>query len=119
MTAGPSRLVARVKHVNERVQLTLGTAVSVIYIAAVSLVGIEVLAILLESSLMIPFAAPLAPLIVIALGTFAILRRRAIRRRAGRTIASNHVARGVRMRTRAASRAPRGAAGSELASRHP
>jgi hypothetical protein len=113
------RMLARIRHLNETVQVKLGTAVAVIYVAAVSLVGIEVLAILLESTLVIPFAAPLAPLIVIVLGTIALLRRRAIRRRAGRTVAPDHVARGSRVRTRTPSRAPRSSAGSELVSRHP
>ena len=114
-----SRGVARVRHANETVQVKLGTAVAVIYVAAISLVGIEVLAIILESTLLIPFAAPLAPLIVIVFGTIALLRRRAVRRDAGRTVAPGHVARGGRVRTRTASRAPRGVAGSELAPRHP
>lgn len=112
-------MLTRARRLNETLQVKLGTAVAVIYVAAVSLVGIEVLAILLESTLLIPFAAPLAPILVIVLGTIALLRRRAIRRRAGRTIAPDHVARGSRVRTRTASRAPRGLAGSELVSRHP
>ena len=109
----------RVRHANETVQVKLGTAVAVIYVAAVSLVGIEVLAIVLESTLIIPFAAPLAPIIIIVLGTIALLRRRAVRRQAGRTIAPDHVARGGRVRTRTASRAPRGVDGSDVVSRHP
>jgi hypothetical protein len=111
--------VDRARHVNETVQVKLGTAVAVIYVAAISLVGIEVLAVLLESTLLIPFAAPLAPIVVIVLGTVALLRRRAVRRDAGRTVAPGHVAHGSRVRTRTASRAPRGVAGSELAPRHP
>lgn len=103
----------------ERAYLRLGTAASVIYVAAISLVGIEVLAILLESTLLIPFAAPLAPIIVIVLGTVALLRRRAVRRNAGRTVAPDHVARGSRARIHAVSRAPRGATGRGLTSRHP
>lgn len=114
-----SRGVARIRHANETVQVKLGTAVAVIYVAAISLVGIEVLAIILESTLLIPFAAPLAPLIVIVFGTIALLRRRAVRRDAGRTVAPGHVAHGGRVRTRTPSRAPRGTTGSELASRHP
>ena len=113
------RAVTRIGSLWETVQLKLGTAITVLYIAAISLVGIEVLAILVETSLFLPFAAPLAPLIVIVIGTIALLRRRAIRRRAGATVRSSHVARGARVRTRTASRAPRGVAGSELASRHP
>lgn len=113
------KVIAVVRRANDTAQLKLGTAVSVLYIAAVSLVGIEVLAILLESTLLIPFAAPLAPLLIIVLGTIAVLRRRAVRRRAGRTVALGHVARGSRVHTRAVSRAPRNAAGSELVSRHP
>ncbi len=109
----------RVRSANETLQVKLGTAVAVIYVAAISLVGIEVLAIILESTLLIPFAAPLAPLLIIVFGTIALLRRRAVRRRAGRTVAPGHVAQGARVRTRTASRAPRNAAGSELVSRHP
>jgi hypothetical protein len=119
MTGRVSGVVARVRHVNETVQVTLGTAVAVLYAAAISLVGIEVMAILLESTLIIPFAAPLAPVIVIVLGTIAVIRRRAVRRQAGRTVAPGHVARGSRVRTRMPSRAPRNGAGSELVSRHP
>ena len=115
----PSSVVERVRHANETVQVTLGTAVAVIYVAAISLVGIEVLAILLESTLILPFAAPLAPLIIIVLGTIALLRRRAVRRQAGRTVAPDHVARGARLRTRMPSSSPRNGAHSELVSRHP
>jgi hypothetical protein len=100
------RSVARVRRAHETAQVKLGTAVAVIYVAAISLVGIEVLAILLESTLLIPFAAPLAPLIVIVFGTIALLRRRAVRRDAGRTVAPGHVARGGRVRTRAAATRP-------------
>lgn len=119
VTSRVSGAVDRVRLVNETMQVKLGTAVAVIYVAAISLVGIEVLAILLESSLLIPFAAPLAPLLIIVFGTIALLRRRAVRRRAGRTVAPGHVAHGARVRTRTASRAPRNSAGSELVSRHP
>jgi hypothetical protein len=94
------RIGARMGSLWERVQLTLGTAVSVLYVAAISLVGIEVMAILLETSLFVPLAAPVAPLVVIVIGTVALLRRRAIRRSAGTTIAPDHVARGARIRTR-------------------
>jgi hypothetical protein len=84
----------------DTIQLKLGTAITVLYVAAISLVGIEVMAILIETSLFVPIAAPLAPVIVIVLGTVALLRRRAIRRSAGHTIAPDHVARGARVRTR-------------------
>jgi len=94
------RVVARVRTANEVVQVKLGTAVAVIYVAAISLVGIEVLAIILESTLLIPFAAPLAPLIVIVFGAIALVRRRAVRRDAGRTVAPGHVAHGSRIGSR-------------------
>lgn len=113
------KMLARMRRVNERVQVRLGTAVAVVYVAAISLVGIEMLAILLESTLIVPFAAPLAPLLIIVLGTIALLRRRAIRRSAGHTVAPDHLAHGSRVRTRTPSRAPRNGAGGELVSRHP
>lgn len=107
----------RIRRTTESVQVRLGTAVAVMYVAAVSLVGIEVLAILLESTLL--FAVPLAPVLVIVLGTIALQRRRAARRSAGRTVAPGHVAQGSRVRTGIPGRAPRNRAGSELVSRHP
>lgn len=113
------RAATRIGSLWEMVQLKLGTAITVLYIAAVSLVGIEVLAILVETSLFLPFAAPIAPLIVIVIGTIALLRRRAIRRRAGATVRSSHVARGTRLRTRTVSRAPRNSLSADAASRHP
>ena len=119
MSGRGSGVMERVRHANETVQVTLGSAVAVVYVAAISLVGIEVLAILLESTLILPFAAPLAPLLILVLGTIALLRRRAVRRQAGRTVAPDHVARGARLRTRMPSRAPRNGAHSELVSRHP
>jgi hypothetical protein len=113
------RLGSRLASLWETIQLKLGTAITVLYIAAISLVGVEVLAIMVETSLFLPFAAPIAPLIVIVIGTIALLRRRAIRRRAGTTVRSSHVARGARLRTRAASRAPRNSLSADAASRHP
>jgi hypothetical protein len=103
----------------DTIQLRLGTAITVLYVAAISLVGIEVMAILIETSLFLPIAAPVAPLVVIVIGTIALLRRRAIRRSAGTTIAPDHVARGARIRSRIASRAPRGASSAGAAPRHP
>ncbi len=104
---------------SDTIQVRLGTAVAVLYVAAISLVGVEVVALLLESTLILPTLAPLAPLIIFALGGFALWRRRVMRRRAGSTAASDHVARGSRVRTRTPSRAPRNSAANDFVSRHP
>jgi len=104
---------------SETIQVRLGTAVGVLYVAAISLVGIEVIALLLESTLILPTLAPVAPLIIFGLGAFAILRRRRFRRSAGSTVASDHLARGARVRTRNPSRAPRNGSSADLVSRHP
>ncbi|HEY4153374.1 MAG TPA: hypothetical protein VGM38_08640 [Pseudolysinimonas sp.] len=104
---------------SDAIQVRLGTAVAVLYVAAISLVGVEVVALLLESTLILPTLAPLAPLIIFALGAFALLRRRRIRRSAGATVALDHVARGARVRTRTPSRAPRNGPAADLVSRHP
>ena len=109
----------RLRRVSEAVQVRLGTAVAVLYVAAISLVGIEVIALLLESTLVLPTLAPIAPLLIMGIGAFAVLRRRRIRRSAGATVAPDHVAHGARVRTRTPSRAPRNAPSAELASRHP
>jgi hypothetical protein len=104
---------------SDTIQVRLGTAVAVLYVAAISLVGVEVIALLLESTLILPTLAPIAPLLILGLGAFGILRRRRIRRSAGATVASDHVARGARVRTRTPSRAPRNGSSADLVSRHP
>ncbi len=109
----------RLRRISEALQVRLGTAVAVLYVAAISLVGVEVVALLLESTLILPTLAPLAPLVIFALGGIALWRRHVMRRRAGNTVAPDHVARGSRVRTRTVSRAPRNAAADELVSRHP
>lgn len=107
------------RRMSETVQLRLGTAVAVLYVAAISLVGVEVVALLLESTLILPTLAPIAPLVILGIGGFAVLRRRRIRRSAGATVAPDHVARGARVRTRIPSRAPRNGSVADLVSRHP
>ncbi len=109
----------RLRRMSETVQVRLGTAVAVLYVAAISLVGVEVVAVLLESAFIVPAIAPIAPPIIFALGGIALWRRHVMRRRAGNTVAPDHVARGSRVRTRTASRAPRNNAANELVSRHP
>ena len=109
---------------SETLQVRVGSTLTVLYLAAISLVGVEVVALLLESTLILPTLAPLAPLIIFALGGIALWRRRVMRRRAGHTVAPDHVprarrARSNRIRTRTASRAPRNGAADELVSRHP
>lgn len=109
----------RLRRMSEAVQVRLGTAVAMLYVAAISLVGVEVIALLLESTLILPTFAPLAPLIILGIGGFALWRRYRIRRSAGATVAADHVARGARVRTRTPSRAPRNGASADLVSRHP
>ncbi len=109
----------RLRRMSETIQVRLGTAVAVLYVAAISLVGVEVVALLLESTLILPTLAPLAPLIIFALGGIALWRRHVMRRRAGSTATSDHVARGARVRTRTPSRAPRNGSSADLVSRHP
>jgi hypothetical protein len=109
----------RLRQLSEALQVRLGTAVAVLYVAAISLVGIEVVTLLLESTMILPTLAPIAPLIIFGLGAFALLRRRQLRRAAGATVAADHVARGARVRTRTASRAPRNGSATDLVSRHP
>ena len=109
----------RLRRMSETIQVRLGTAVAVLYVAAISLVGVEVVALLLESTLILPTLAPVAPLIIFGLGAFALWRRRRMRRAAGATVASDHVARGARVRTRTPSRAPRNGSSADLVSRHP
>jgi hypothetical protein len=110
----------RLRDLNERVQLRLGTAIAVLYVAAISLVGVEVVALLLESTLILPTFAPLAPLLILGIGAIALWRRRALRRRAGATVAADHVAVGSRRRAVArGSHAPRRSTPALPGSRHP
>ena len=109
----------RLRRWSETIQVRVGTAVAVLYVAAISLVGIEVIALLMESTLILPTFAPVAPLLILGIGAFAVVRRRRIRRSAGATVAAHHVARGARVRTRTPSRAPGNGVSADLVSRHP